>query len=52
MEPTDWPIDPVAAAALVLRVIDDIDASSEEALDTLLGELLYAAWGTILAQNQ
>jgi hypothetical protein len=52
MEPTDWPLDPVAAAALVLRVIDDIDSTSEEALDTLLGELLCAAWGSILAQNQ
>jgi len=52
MEPTDWPLDPVSTAALVIRVIDDLDASSEEQRDTLLCELLCAAWGSILAQNQ
>ncbi|HUB74601.1 MAG TPA: hypothetical protein VL979_11260 [Solirubrobacteraceae bacterium] len=52
MESRDWPCDPVANAALVVRVVDDLDASSEEQRDTLLCELLCAAWGSILAQNQ
>jgi len=52
MEPKDWPLDPVSAAALVVRVIDDLDASSEEERDSLLCELLSAAWGSIWAQNQ
>ncbi len=52
MEPEIWPYDPQAVAALVVRTIDDIDASSEEARDDLLGTLLCAAWGSILAQNQ
>ena len=52
MESRDWPCDPVANAALVVRVVDDLDASSEEQRDALLCELLCAAWGSILAQNQ
>jgi len=53
MEPQDcWPLDPVSAAALVVRVIDDLDTSSEEQRDALLCELLYTAWGSIWAQNQ
>jgi hypothetical protein len=52
MEPDSWPLDPITAAALVTRVIDDIDASSEEQRDELLADLLCAAWGSILAQNQ
>jgi hypothetical protein len=50
MEPNGW--DPGGAAALVVRVIDDIDQSSEEQRDALLRDLLYAAWGRLLAQNQ
>lgn len=52
MEPNDWPLDPISAAALVVRVVDDLDSSTEEQRDELLGELLYAAWGSIWAQNQ
>lgn len=47
-----WPLDPVAAAALVIRAVDDIDSSTEEQRDTLLSDLLCAAWGCIYAQNQ
>ena len=52
MEPNSWPLDPVFAAALVTRVIDDIDASDDEQRDALLCDLLCAASGSILAQNQ
>ncbi|HXN37537.1 MAG TPA: hypothetical protein VN892_05855 [Solirubrobacteraceae bacterium] len=52
MEPKDWPLDPISAAALVERVIEDVDASSEEQRDDLLCELLLAAWGSLWAQNQ
>ena len=50
MEPNG--LDPGRAAALVLRVIDDIDASSDEQRDALLHDLLSAAWGSLPAQNQ
>jgi hypothetical protein len=52
MEPDVWPLDPVSAAALVVRVIDDIDGSSEEDQVTLLSELMCAAWGPAWAQDQ
>jgi len=50
MEPNG--LDPTSSAALVLRVVDDIDESSEEQRDALLVELLCAAWGAPPAQNQ
>jgi hypothetical protein len=50
MEPNG--LDPRRAAALVVRVIDDIDRSSDEQRDALLHDLLYAAWGDLAAQNQ
>ncbi len=55
MEPesnNDWPLDSVAAAALVVRAVEDIDGGSEEKRDMLLSDLLCAAWGSIYAQNQ
>jgi len=52
MEPKIWPLDPQSAAALVARVIDEVDESNEEQRDKLLCELLYAAWGNLWAQNQ
>jgi hypothetical protein len=52
MNPKDWPLDPVSAAALVARVIDDLDATSDEQRDMLLSELQFAAWGNLWAQNQ
>lgn len=45
-------IDPVAVAAVVVRAIDDIDASNDDDRMILLADLLSAAWGTPLAQNQ
>ena len=52
MNPKSWPLDPVSAAVLVARVIDEVDTSTEEQRDELLSELLYAAWGHHWAQNQ
>ena len=52
MEPDGGPLDRNAAAALVARVIDDIDESHDEQRDALLCDLLCAAWGSICAQNQ
>jgi len=52
MEPDLWPFDPQASEVLVLRTVDEIDSSSEEARDELLGTLLSYTWGSILAQNQ
>ena len=52
MEPEIWPLDPASAAALVVRVVEDLDASSEEQRDALLCELLATAWGSLWAQNQ
>jgi hypothetical protein len=50
MEPNG--LDPGRAAALVVRVIDDIDHGSDEQRDALLRDLLSAAWGSLPAQNQ
>jgi hypothetical protein len=52
MESDSWPLDPASAAALVVRAIDDIDASDDELRDALLSDLLCAAWGSVLAQKQ
>jgi hypothetical protein len=52
MEPNSWPLDPVYAAALVIRTIDDIDESSEDEQVALLSDLMCAAWGSDWAQNQ
>jgi hypothetical protein len=52
MDSNDTPLDPITAAALVARTIDDIDASTEEHRDALLSDLLCAAWGSVRAQNQ
>jgi hypothetical protein len=50
--PNDTPLDPVAAANLVVRLIEAIDASDDEFRDFLLSDLLAAAWGSALAQRQ
>ena len=52
MEPNAFPTDPVATAALVVRVIDDIDTRDDEDEVSLLSALMCAAWGSIRAQNQ
>jgi hypothetical protein len=36
----------------VVRVVDSIDASDDEFRHVLLTDLLSAAWGNALAQNQ
>jgi hypothetical protein len=46
------PLDRISAAQLVARVISDIDASDDERRDVLLSDLLCAAWGSALAQQQ
>jgi hypothetical protein len=46
------PLDPVSATELVARVISDIDTSDDELRETLLNELMCAAWGSVLAQRQ
>jgi hypothetical protein len=52
MESNNWHLDRVCAAELVVRVVDSIDASDDECRDVLLSDLLAAAWGCVLAQNQ
>ena len=53
MEPNSWPLDdPASAVELVVRVVEDIDASNDEHRDVLLSDLLCAAWGSDQAQKQ
>ncbi len=52
MELNEWSTGPESAVALVVRVIDDIDEGNDELRDALLCDLMSAAWGSILAQNQ
>jgi len=52
MEPECWPLDPVSAAALVVRTIDAIESSDMEEREALLDDLLAAAWGTAWARTQ
>jgi hypothetical protein len=52
MEPDHQPLDPILAAALVMRVIDDIDESTEEQREALLSALLCAAWGNVCSLSQ
>jgi hypothetical protein len=52
MEPRERPLDSVAAAAVVVRAIDEVDASSEDERDALLYDLVSRAWGSLWAQDQ
>jgi hypothetical protein len=52
MEINDWSSNAEPTEVLVVRVIDDIDDSNEELRDTLLCDLMSAAWGSVQAQNQ
>lgn len=52
MEPSDWPPGLEPPESLVLRLIDDIDASDDELRDALLRDLLCTAWGSKLAQKE
>ena len=52
MEPNSSPLDPASFAPLVVRAVYDIDARDEPDHQALLCDLLSAAWGSALAQNQ
>ncbi|MGO9489671.1 MAG: hypothetical protein ACLQBB_11650 [Solirubrobacteraceae bacterium] len=52
MEPETWPLDPLSSAALVVRLVDEIDIRTEEQDVSLLCDLMCAAWGSVRAQNQ
>lgn len=52
MEPEQLPLDPLAAAALVVRLVDEIDSSDDEDRMALLDALASAAWGGAIARNQ
>jgi hypothetical protein len=52
MDPRDWPLDPVVAAAVVVRVVEDLDKSDEDQRDALLYDLVSAAWGSLWALDQ
>jgi len=52
MDPRDWPLDPVATAAVVVCVVEELDRRDEDQSDAVLYELLSAAWGTLWALDQ
>lgn len=52
MEPDIWPLDKPAVAALVARTVNAIDGRDEKENDSLLMNLLAAAWGNVAAQHQ
>ena len=47
-----WPSDPIAAAALVALVLDDIHDLNDRDRDTLLEDFLRAAWPSPRSQRQ
>jgi hypothetical protein len=52
MDSDHGPMDAVSAAALVARVIQDLDERREEDGAVLLSDLLCAAWPSSWAQDQ
>ena len=52
MGPEGWPLDAASAAALVVRVVEEVEHRSEEESDVLLSDLLCAAWPSCWAQDQ
>jgi hypothetical protein len=52
MDSDPAPLDAASAAALVARVVRDVDESSDEQRDILLADLLCAAWPSCSAQDQ
>jgi len=52
MENDSTPLDAASAAALVARVVRDVDEGSDEQRDILLADLLCAAWPSCTAQDQ
>ena len=47
-----WPDDPVAAAALVALVVDDIHGLNDGDRDTMLDDFLRVAWPSPRSQRQ
>ena len=52
MEPDSGPLDAVSAAALVARVVPEIERRRDEDLLVLLSDLLCTAWPSRWAQEQ
>jgi hypothetical protein len=52
MQPEPWPLEPVSAAALVVRLIDELDHRDAQAGAVMLSALLRAAWPSCWAQDQ
>jgi len=52
MDADNRSLDAQSTNAVVERARRDIDLSSQETRDVLLCDLLCAAWGSVLAQNQ
>jgi hypothetical protein len=52
MESEGRPLDAVSAAALVARVVHEVDGRPEEDSAVLLSDLLCAAWPSRWAQDQ
>jgi hypothetical protein len=46
------PNDPASAAAVVARTVTELDMRTRTQSDVLLRDLLCAAWGSVVAQNQ
>ena len=51
-QPCDGPLDSQRSAALVALTVAAVNEMTEEERDALLLDLLEAAWGSVLAQNQ
>jgi hypothetical protein len=51
-DPEEWPGDASSADELVARVVRDVDETSDQQRDTLLSDLLCAAWPTHRCQDQ
>jgi hypothetical protein len=52
MEAHDQPLDPVSAAELVVRTVEESARRTEHDTDVLLADLLCAAWPSRSAQDQ
>ena len=52
MDADNRSLDAQSTNAVVERAKRDIELSSQETRDVLLCDLLCAAWGSVLAQNQ
>jgi hypothetical protein len=51
MEPEEWPIDAMASAELVVRIVDDLVGRTEEERDILLSDMLCVAWPSRSCQD-